>query len=82
MRSALALYAYLVLGVFLLVAPWTPVWHDATMRLLPSIGPWIRSGWLRGLVSAVGVLDLFVALQLAAELWNHSGAAGAGDGQD
>jgi len=68
--SAFALYGFLVLGAFLLVAPWTPIWQQATLAIHPtSMGTLINSGWVRGLVSAIGALDLLVALQLAGGLW-------------
>jgi len=69
---ALALYAFGVLGLFLLVAPWTPAWTQATYALLPrSLGRWALSGWVRGLVSGLGALDLLIALQIAVELWRR-----------
>lgn len=71
--SALALYAFLILGVFLLVVPWTPVWQSATLLAAPTRwGPWLRGGAVRGLVSALGAVDLIVAGQLAVELWKGS----------
>ena len=69
-RRALLLYAFTVLGIFLLVAPWSPVWEQATHVIdSVAIARWARSGWLRGLVSALGALDLWVALQMVRELW-------------
>ena len=67
--AALLLYAFVVLGVFLLVAPWTPVWGQATVALLPTaLGQWVMRGWVRGVISGLGALDLVVAIQVAAEL--------------
>lgn len=69
-HSALALYAFLIVGLFLFVAPWTPVWSRAMLGLLPtSAGRIALSGWARGFVSALGALNLLVALQVAVELW-------------
>ena len=68
--TAMALYAFTVLGIFLLIAPWSPVWEQAAMALLPaSIVGWAQSGWVRGVVSGLGALDLAVALQVGRELW-------------
>ena len=80
--AALALYAFLILGVFLLVVPWTPVWHSATLLLAPTRwSQWIRGGAVRGLVSGLGALDLIVAIQLAMELWRGAqGGRGSEDG--
>lgn len=62
LKNSIALYVFLVLGLFLAVAPWTPVWYEATVLLLPTrFGAPAQQGWARGLVSAVGILDLLVA---------------------
>jgi hypothetical protein len=66
---AISLYAFTVLGIFLIVAPWTPVWEQAILALVPAAATWMMSGWVRGVVSGVGALDLVVALQVGAELW-------------
>ncbi|TDI48150.1 MAG: hypothetical protein E2P01_05740 [Acidobacteria bacterium] len=62
LKNSIALYVFLVLGLFLAVAPWTPVWYEVTVLLLPTrFGAPLQQGWVRGLVSAVGVLDLLAA---------------------
>ncbi len=71
-RTAATLYAFGLLGAFLLVVPWTSIWERATLAFTPTlIGEWVRSGYVRGLVSAVGVLDLAVATVEARELWSQ-----------
>ena len=78
-RNAMALYAFSVLGIFLLVVPWSPVWEQATIALLPEgAGAAARSGWIRGLISGVGMLDLLVALQVGRELWARLRESGNG----
>ncbi len=68
-RAALLLYAFFVLGLFLLVSPWTVVWSRAVVGLLPTpLGGVAQGGWLRGLVSGLGALNLVFALQLVIEL--------------
>ena len=43
-----------------------------TIALAPTAaGPWVGSGWVRGLVSGLGALDLAVALQVLRELWRE-----------
>jgi hypothetical protein len=70
--AALSLYGFAALGLFLLVAPWTPVWTQATYTLLPeAIGRWVLTGWARGVASGLGALDLLIAAQLAIELWRR-----------
>jgi len=72
-----------VLGVFLLLAPWTPVWDQAIRALLPGeIVPWARSGWVRGIVSGLGALDLLVASQVGIELWRSMRSAAASESRD
>ena len=71
-RSALTLYSFFVLGLFLLVAPWTPVWSRAMVGLLPTaLGKYAMGGWVRGVVSGLGAINLAVALQVAIELWRE-----------
>jgi hypothetical protein len=70
--AVLSLYAFAGLGLFLLFAPWTPVWTQATYSLLPArIGRWVLTGWARGVASGLGALDLVIAAQLAFELWKR-----------
>jgi hypothetical protein len=69
-RTALTLYVFGVLGAFLMAVPWTPIWDHATLAFAQyPLGPWIRSGWVRGAVTGLGALDVLVALQEAGLLW-------------
>lgn len=70
--AALSLYTFAVLGLLLFVAPWTVVWTQATYTLLPErFGRWVLTGWVRGIVSGLGALDLVIALQVGAEMWRR-----------
>jgi len=80
LRSVLLVYAYSVLGVFLLIGPWTPVWEQASHGLLPQPAhAWARSGWVRGVVSGLGAVDLVVAARLGAGMIS-GGRRGGGSG--
>ena len=71
-RTALLLYAFAIVGLFLLVAPWTGVWSQAIVGLLPTpVGRLALSGWVRGIVSGLGALNLAVAFQVSIELWHE-----------
>lgn len=71
-RTALVLYAFGVVGLFLLVTPWTGVWNQSVLGLMPTrLGQWLLSGWARGTVSGLGALNLAVAFQVAIELWQN-----------
>jgi len=70
--KALGIYAFGILGVFLTVAPWTGLWRTAVTVLLPTAaGPLMAGGWIRGVVSGLGVVDLMMAGQMAGELWRQ-----------
>lgn len=63
--AALSLYAFGVIGLFLLVAPWTPAWAQAAYNLLPpALGRLVLSGWVRGIASGLGALDLLIAAEV------------------
>jgi hypothetical protein len=75
LRTAFFVYLFAALGVFLFVVPWSPVWQSATLGYLPTAaGPWVRSGFVRGLVSGLGALNLAAAWSEArALLWPRAG---------
>lgn len=62
MRTVMATYE-LVLGLVLLLAPWTRIWEDNWVfwrwRL---VVPWIMSGAVRGAVSGLGAAFVISAL--------------------
>ena len=64
LTASFAAYAYLALGVFLAVSPWTPLWNLATeppsMELVRGL---LRAGWLRGAVTGLGLLNLWAAVR-------------------
>ena len=80
LQTAMTLYVFGALGLFLLAVPWTSVWDQVAIALLPqALGGWVRSGWVRGAVSGLGALDLAAASKEAATLWRAVRAGGRGD---
>ena len=68
--AAMSLYAFGTLGVFLLTAPWTPIWDQVARGLLPeAVGQWLSTGWARGVVSGLGILNLVTAARDAGAWW-------------
>jgi hypothetical protein len=63
LRVAVRLY----LGVFVLVLPWWPrFWDDNPLfQMLPQLGELATYGAARGIVSGLGLLNLWVAFQEA-----------------
>ena len=63
-------YLLATLGVFLVAAPWTAVWDQASGALGRSVlATWAGSGYARGFVSGLGLLDLLVAAREAETIW-------------
>jgi hypothetical protein len=48
-------------GVLLLILPWTPKWTDNPLLLsFPQLRAVVASGFMRGLATGLGVLDLWL----------------------
>ncbi len=78
-RPVLAVYVFGVLGVFLVMAPWTEIWDEGTRFLLPTgVAAAARSGFTRGAVSGIGLLDLAVAAAEGAAFWRATRRDGGG----
>jgi hypothetical protein len=62
LQTAFFVYVFAALGVFLVAAPWSPLWEASTAGFLPTAaGTWLRSGFVRGLISGLGGLNLAAA---------------------
>ena len=62
-RVAVLLFVFFcaILGVILIIFPWRDEW--TTNRLLlgyPGVQDWLASGFVRGLCSGLGVLDIWI----------------------
>ena len=62
-------------GVLLVILPWRPEW---TENHLLQGSPWLRavlaSGFVRGLVSGIGVLDIWIGFWEAVHYREHRGS--------
>jgi hypothetical protein len=64
-RVASVLFALLCLevGLFLLIFPWTESWNwNLLVAGKPSWAPFLRSDQVRGAVSGLGILNIFIGL--------------------
>lgn len=53
----------LVVGAVLLVFPWTPSWeHNYFAGLTPFLRSWWNNFYVRGVVSGIGMVNLYISL--------------------
>jgi hypothetical protein len=64
LRHAAQLYFFFIFGVFLVVAPWSMIWdHMAVSIYPPGVAGILRTGWVRGGISGLGLLDILLAVR-------------------
>ena len=66
-RSRLFLFEYafvcLVIGIILIVAPWTPVWANNSLLLgFPQVQQALMNDFVRGVISGLGLVDVWLAI--------------------
>ncbi len=50
-----------VAGVLLVILPWTPQWGDNTFLVMfPALRTFVSNGFVRGLCSGLGLLDIWI----------------------
>ena len=60
-RSLLFVTLCATFGVLLIILPWTPRWTDNPLLLTsPNLRDFVSSGFVRGLASGLGILDLWL----------------------
>jgi hypothetical protein len=60
----LLLLVWLELGLMLILVPWSDFWQaNYFMIQFPQLGNFLRSAYLRGAVSGLGVMNVFLALE-------------------
>jgi hypothetical protein len=56
----------LEIGIILTVAPWTPFWTNNSLLLnFPRVREFLAYGFVRGLISGLGVADIWLAISEA-----------------
>jgi len=75
LRRALGILVCLEVGIFLLAAPWSPVWTGfLQMEYDPVWRPILTNPFVRGGISGVGLLNLWFAFR---EIWDFRKAHAA-----
>jgi len=60
-RALLLVTLCATFGVLLIILPWTPRWTDNLLLLNhPELRAFVSSGFVRGLASGLGVMDLWL----------------------
>jgi hypothetical protein len=60
-RALLLVTVCATFGVLLIILPWTPKWTDNVLLMSwPDLRPIVSNGFVRGLCSGLGVLDLWL----------------------
>lgn len=60
-RALLFVTVCATFGVLLIILPWTPKWTDNPLLLTsPGLRDFVSSGFIRGLASGLGILDLWL----------------------
>jgi hypothetical protein len=57
------IFVCLVMGILLIAAPWTPYWSDNSLVAgYPHLREVLMNDFVRGLVSGLGVVDIWLAI--------------------
>jgi hypothetical protein len=62
-RLAVLMFVFVCasVGVFLVILPWRPEWtHNHLLLSYPGLRQFIASGFVRGVVSGLGMLDIWI----------------------
>jgi hypothetical protein len=62
-----------IAGVLLVILPWTPEWTDNYLLLsFPWLRTFVSTGFVRGLCSGLGLLDIWIGFSEALHYHEHS----------
>ena len=75
-RALLMVTLCATFGVLLLILPWTPKWTDNPVLLsLPNLREIVSSGFVRGMASGLGILDLWLGFWEAIHYHEPAGSS-------
>ena len=74
MAAILSVLSSLLVGILLVVVPWTALWEaNYLLQPYPSVRALLLSGYVRGTVSGLGLVNIVLALD---EVHQHLRARG------
>ncbi len=77
LRALLFVTVCATFGVLLIILPWTDKWTDNALLLsMPELRPILSNGFVRGLCSGLGILDLWLGFWEA--IYYHEKPVGSG----
>lgn len=63
------------LGIVMVILPWWPAVWDRNLFLTSHVRLWavLRQGWVRGVISGLGLLDIWIGISEAVHYRDHRG---------
>ncbi len=59
-------FVCLLIGILLIAAPWTPLWSENSLVMsFPRVREFMMNDFVRGLVSGLGLIDVWLAISEA-----------------
>ncbi len=72
MRALIFVTVCATFGILLIILPWTPKWTDNPLFLtMPELRPILSNGFVRGLCSGLGMLDVWLGFREAIYYHEH-----------
>jgi len=64
--AILSVLSSVLVGIVLVMVPWTALWDsNYLLQPYPSLRTWVLSGYVRGTVSGLGLVNIVLALDEA-----------------
>ena len=66
MAAILSVLSSVLVGIVLVMVPWTALWDsNYLLQPYPTLCAWVLSGYVRGTVSGLGLVNIVLALDEA-----------------